>query len=473
MFGFSANANGVLTMKMLTMMVALTALAASAEFRAGFARREINPPMGSCIPGYFSVRPVSGVIDDIEANAVAFSDGTSTAVVVSLDLVEIKGLCTEYRRRAAAATGLAPEMIYLACTHTHTGGCVGKAADAYEIAFDGPPAYDELVGRRIVEVCQAAIADLKPARMLQGRTEAKGVSFVRRFRMRDGRATTNPGRNNPDIVAPIGTPDEDVQIVRLVRDGADEILLVNFQCHPDCIGGTLVSADWPGVVRRTLEGSLGDVKCVFFNGAEGDTNHIDVHPDPKRPLTGKCAASRHFGRTVAGAVLAAYDFCAPVATGRVRATVKEVPLPLRDRTGEDLAAAKADWALHTAGRQGEIKGHRYRLVEAARIVRLVNEPKEIPFPIAALTIGDVLCFTGLPCEPFTEYGRFCKRNSPFGMTFYTCLTDGSFGYLPTAEGCSGDSYESNSTIFSSACEDIVRSAQKALLDDLGRGGQRP
>ena len=267
---------------------------AHAEFKAGFARTAINPPIGSNIPGYFSDRRVEGVLDDIEANAVAISDGTNAAVLVSFDLVEIKGLSTAWRRRAAAATGLPPEAFYFACTHTHTGGNVGKAADSYEISFDSDSAYDEDVAQKTIAVCRAALADMKPAQMLLGRAKCPGVSFIRRFRMKDGRATTNPGVGNPDIVSPIGEPDEDVQIIRMVREGAPEILVVNFQTHPDVISGCRISADWPGFTRRILERALGDgTKCVFFNGAQGDTNHVNVKPRDDQALCAFTADGVH------------------------------------------------------------------------------------------------------------------------------------------------------------------------------------
>ena len=450
-------------MKLIPLLGALAcATAAQADFQAGFARTEINPPLGSNIPGYFSDRRVEGILDDIEANAVALSDGTNAAVLISFDLVEIKGLSTAWRQRAAAATGLPPEAFYFACTHTHTGGNVGPAAASYEISFDSDPAYDAALADKVVAVS-------KPARILLGRTTCPDVSFIRRYRMKDGRATTNPGVGNPNIVAPIGQPDEDVQIVRLPRESAPEILIVNFQTHPDVISGCKISSDWPGFTRRTLEGALGaDVRCVFFNGAQGDSNHINVHPAPGRETNKRYAHAQQMGRMVAGAVLREYGFCQPAPAGTIRCAVQDVPMPIRARTADELPAARADWALYQAGRKKEIKGHRFRLVEAARIVRLEKEPDEIPFPVSAIAVGDTLCFTGLPCEPFTELGRQVKAGSPYRMTLFTCLTNGSFGYLPTAEGCTGDSYESNSTIFAPTAAERVVKAQLGLIRSLLR-----
>ena len=173
-------------MKLFPLLGALAcATAAQADFQAGFARTEINPPLGSNIPGYFSDRRVEGILDDIEANAVALSDGTNAAVLISFDLVEIKGLSTAWRQRAAAATGLPPEAFYFACTHTHTGGNVGPAAASYEISFDSDPAYDARVLDRFAALHERAVpvcADLEAALPRFGRYRVRLTDALERAR---------------------------------------------------------------------------------------------------------------------------------------------------------------------------------------------------------------------------------------------------------------------------------------------------
>jgi hypothetical protein len=78
--------------------------------------------------------------------------------------------------------------------------------------------------------------------------------------MKDGSVRTNPGVNNPDILEPIGEIDESVNVIRFNR-ADDDIVLVNFATHPDTIGGNVISADWPGFVRTTLERALDNTKC--------------------------------------------------------------------------------------------------------------------------------------------------------------------------------------------------------------------
>ena len=45
--------------------------------KAGFARVDVTPPLGTPIAGYFSVRLSEGVRDPIELNAVALGNETS------------------------------------------------------------------------------------------------------------------------------------------------------------------------------------------------------------------------------------------------------------------------------------------------------------------------------------------------------------------------------------------------------------
>ena len=55
--------------------------------KAGFARLDITPPFGTCISGYFNERRGDGIIDPLQAHAIAFTDGERTAAAVSLDVI--------------------------------------------------------------------------------------------------------------------------------------------------------------------------------------------------------------------------------------------------------------------------------------------------------------------------------------------------------------------------------------------------
>ena len=89
--------------------------------KAGFARLDITPPFGTPIAGYFYERFTKGVLDPLELNALAVSDGESTAVVIACDIIGIKSrIATILREKIAARTGVAADHIMISCLHQHT-----------------------------------------------------------------------------------------------------------------------------------------------------------------------------------------------------------------------------------------------------------------------------------------------------------------------------------------------------------------
>ena len=161
--------------------------------KAGFARLDITPPFGSRISGYFEERIADGILDPLELHVVAFSDGEKTAAAVSVDVIGMRqGEMDEIRTRAAKKNNIDYEAVFIACTHTHTGPEINKGR-----LFKIDPNYNEYLFNRISDGITLAIADMKESHIEIARGEAKGISFVRRYRMKDGSVRTNPGVNNP------------------------------------------------------------------------------------------------------------------------------------------------------------------------------------------------------------------------------------------------------------------------------------
>ena len=63
---------------------------AHAEFSVGFGRMDITPPLGTELSGYSERRVSDGVLDPLDAIAIAFSDGTNKAVVISCDIINLR-----------------------------------------------------------------------------------------------------------------------------------------------------------------------------------------------------------------------------------------------------------------------------------------------------------------------------------------------------------------------------------------------
>ena len=428
--------------------------------------------------GYTFLRKVSGVLDPLAINAVAISDGRQTALLMTADVLGLQDFdfAVRLRARVAHAAAIPESGVFFHATHTHLSPALGKAMPNDETSFDGDERYGETFIEKACAAAQAAVNDLATAALAIGRSDARRISFIRRFRMKDGSIRTNPGVGNPDIEQPIGQADESVQVARFRREGKDEVVLVNFGTHPDVIGGDAVSADWPGFARQFAERALEGVRCVLFNGAQGDVNHVCVDPQPGEreglardfdDVDRGYEHARHMGRVVAGAVMAAYGKCEPVESGDLRFAVSDVTIASQRPKAKDVPLAQKYLALHAAGRDEEIPFRGMELTtavaEAGRMVRLQNGPDAFTMPISMVSIGDALAFLGIPGEPFTEIGRRIKELSPFKMTFVSCLTNGAFGYFPNAGAYSEGGYEARSSIFGpTVADDLVRKATEML-----------
>ncbi|MBO7687925.1 MAG: hypothetical protein J6V72_16170, partial [Kiritimatiellae bacterium] len=275
-------------MVILGMVVACAAVSA-AEFKAGFARVDITPPLGSFMPGYFKDRRAKEVLDPLQINCVAFSDGKTKALVMQVDTEGISDAVADRMRDAIVkSTGVNRDAILVHASHTHDGGylamSIGKDASGKPVypknATEIDRVYVDMCVTRAADVAVSAIRDLAPATLSYQRSEAKRISFGRRYLMKDGKVRTNPGTGNPDIVRPAGTPpDETVQVLRIDREGALPICVINFQCHPDVVGGETITADWPGLTRTVFEAAtMGGAHCMVINGTQGDVNHCNVMP---------------------------------------------------------------------------------------------------------------------------------------------------------------------------------------------------
>ena len=441
--------------------------------QAGFSRVDVTPMLGIGIAGYYVPRFADGVLDPLQINALALSCGDARVVLMSIDHCGIvKEVLNPMIDHVCQSTGLPREAVYIHSTHTHTGPFLNYApTDPLEIE------YAQTVTRKFADAAKLALDDLKPARMGWGIGEAPNIAFVRRFRMKDGSVRTNPGVDNPDILHPIGDVDERVNVLRFDR-ADDSLVLVNFGNHPDVVGGCKISADWPGFLRQTVEKALPGTKCLFFNGAQGDVNHVNVHPrggylndmfmDFDDVARGYKHA-RYMGRVVAAGVLQSFDKVKYVDVDTIRFAQKCIDVPANLPTPADLPEAKRINQLHLAGRDNELPYSGMMLTtvvaDAARKVRLEHGPDSFRMPLSAIAIGPVAMF-GIPGEPFTGVGRALKEAEGFELVLPTCNTNAKEGYFPMLECYEEGGYEAGSSNFKAGVAELIIHAGLGLLEDL-------
>ncbi|MBR3933688.1 MAG: neutral/alkaline non-lysosomal ceramidase N-terminal domain-containing protein [Clostridia bacterium] len=442
--------------------------------KSGFSKICINPVYGMPVRGYYEKRYVKGILDDLFIRTVVFDDDSKCVAIISLDLGNLpQNVFDAMREEIAKFCNMDKEAVFISCIHTHTGpNVVMDENDKDSIDFS----YAKMLIAQVRDSVIYAKADLNETEVEYAQSRVENVAFERRYRMKDGSVSTNPGVNNPEIAHPLGSADDTVKLVKLKRKTADDILIINFACHPDTIGGEYISADFPGFAISYLEEAVPGTKCMFLQGAEGDINHINVNPTSaenkllKPDFDGVPRGIRytaHIGKKIAGAVLSVTDTTEKIDCQSIdKYTVELVKLP-SFRENHRINEATRIVELYDSGRGAELEFKEMELTtavaEAKRILSLENGPDFFTFNISGIKIGD-LVFAGIGGEAFAEIGgRICDL-CPDKKSIVCCLTNGQGGYIPTTRAYSEGGYEARCSKLSAGGDDIIVETVKNFLE---------
>ena len=350
------------------------------------------------------------------------------------------------------------DAVFITASHIHTGP---KAPGITDIKYVYGKTLEELLDdeytrffvKRLTDLASLAADDLAPAKMLYTYGEVKDVSFIRRYKMTDGTIRTNPGWQNPDIVEACDTPDEESSLLIIKREGKKEIGIVNFQVHPDLIGRTKYTADYPKFVRDTYEANIPNSLCMYINGAQGDSNHIDVRLDPAKDLVRGYERSRYMGKKIAMSVVSNYELAKEINGDKVNFATKIIQVKYNKGTAEEYPIAEDIAKRYYRDGLNDVElpeadfpqKTRIGIVTwATRIYGLQSMPEYKELILTAVSVGDVV-FAGFPGEPFTEIGRQVKNNSPFALTIPACAANGYEGYYPMMDAFAENGYEADAS----------------------------
>lgn len=437
---------------------------ATAPLQAGVAVADITPPVGYRMCGYFNERLSTGVLNPLHAKALVLRQGDTRAAMVFCDLI---GLSVEVSKQAREQVereiGIPAGNILLAATHSHTGPlyCDALRDHLHEkaVAQHGKDPCEEVdypsqLVSRIVDAIKEADARVRPVQAEVASAQQQGLSFNRRFHMKDGTVRFNPGVLNPDILRVAGPIDPGVGVV-LFRDGQTAMAgLVNFALHLDTLGGTQYAADYPYYVEQTLRETLGkDFVLLFGNGTCGDINHIDV-------TTKDRLKTDTIGTTLGRTVAAALPQSKAVAKPRLAVLRTAVEVPAQQFTPAEIEQAKKDM-----DKIGTAEFPFLDQVRAYKIVDIQSRGSTIPLEVQVLRISDEVAVVGLPGEVFADIGLAIKKASPFPTTLVIELCQDSVAYVPTRKAFAEGSYETvNSRIAPGGGEQMADAAIRLLKE---------
>ena len=430
----------------------------------GFARLDVTPPLGSPLAGYFKERPADGILDPIELNAIAFSNGEDTAVIIAADLIGMNMQHSEaVRTLIEEKSGIPKDHVMICCLHQHTSLRIG--GKGYAELKD--TAYIDLLYRKFRDVSMLAIADMSETKISTAERRAiEDIAFVRRYVLEDGTIATNPKPYLPKPIRRCDESDNTVRLIRFKREGKKDIAYVNFSTHPDVISGTKLSADWPGFVRRFVESEIEDTSCICVVGCQGDSNHVDYFkPFEERLPEGPFVAhSRRMGRIIADTVKLIWDNTVEHECDTVFGGVTVIYNKTNTEGEERYDEQKAFLADYEAGRFDPKRAPSITdIAFATRIVELRNEPIYHAVPVTVLGLGDI-AFVGFGGEPFTHYTIAAKEAAGAKTVFCSCVTNGNEGYLPHERAFKEGGYEASGSFYTPCLEAQCIAAAKEMLD---------
>jgi hypothetical protein len=453
--------------------------------RAGVARVDITPPVGIYCRNWGAAahdvargihRPLS-----LTAVALASATGGPPLVLVDADLGWWASAAheREFRGGILAALGLPAERLLFAVTHTHAAPPLSEP-EPHWAGGDLLVAYHATVQAAAVAAARDAIGSLDPA-TLEWHTGACRLAANRDLPERQAA----PGRSASERVIcgydPAGPADQTLLVGRLTAPGGRPLAtLVNYACHPTTLAweNDLVSPDYVGAMRETIEAATGGAPAVFLQGASGELA-------PRYQYVGDPAVTDAHGRELGHAALATLFAMEPpgerlvfdrvVESGAALAVWRREPRAPEPRA-TSLAARRAvvDLPLKPWPTAAELvaeiaacqdRAVAERLRRRLRIREALGDGATYPFEIWGWRLGDALVL-GTMAEAYSRIQSRVRAAFPDRAVLWLNLVNGGVGYLPPEPLYDLDIYPAWQTPFARGSLELVEAAAVALGREL-------
>ncbi|NCO36477.1 MAG: hypothetical protein AUJ92_16305 [Armatimonadetes bacterium CG2_30_59_28] len=339
--------------------------------KIGVARRVITPAQRVYLAGYGSrTEKTADAYQDLLATAICFEEAGEKCVILAADLLGFDAEMVETIKRGVQKhTGLGPEKVLLAASHTHYAPAVEtKSAHLY-------PGIHLDVRGDIENLCiEAVIESAENMQLVELHYGTSVAAYGINRRVWNG--VDSEMRPNPR-----GAVDPTVRVLWAV-DPQDRVVAVLFSyaCHPTTAGGLmsmggdhfgcaaqLVEAAIPGATAAVLPGCFGDVRPRVVNAAGGfDAGSLEV--------------VKAFGQELCFAVLSAMSVPEVEIAGPITAAIDAALLPFDhvpdrqalERLLADPEFSQRKWAeaLLDQLNEGDLSAHLEMPVQALRIGNL-------------------------------------------------------------------------------------------------------
>ena len=228
--------------------------------KAGAARRDITPPVGTGLMGYVP-RVSTSVHDALNVTALALEYDGHKTVMLSITTTTIDDFTTQRIRDCIGkALSIPFENVTVCAWQAHSGPAT-QSCDGWEDRND--EYCRNILEKSCFEAAIEASDNLSAA--LTGVEEIDcHVGINRRQILANGEVIL--GQN------PFGPYDKAMTAIRFISaaDGKPIANIIHYGAHPTAAGASVeITRDWPGVMVDCVEKEIGGT-TLFINGAVGD-----------------------------------------------------------------------------------------------------------------------------------------------------------------------------------------------------------
>jgi len=181
------------------------------------------------------------------------------------------------------------------------------------------------------------IGKLQPVELEVAKTTVPGLSFNRRYHMKNGSVQFNPGKTNENIVRSAGPTDPELIFLAIKRKNEALAGLTSFALHADTVVGLTTAPTFPLPRPIPAAHSRTGVRVVVRQWAMRDINHVNVS-DP-RPQKGGEETER-IGNALGNRVVSLFPSLKPVARPGLIVRSTTVTVPLQQYRPEQIAEAR-------------------------------------------------------------------------------------------------------------------------------------
>jgi hypothetical protein len=443
--------------------------------RIGVARAAITPPEGIHARLWGSAKHdiPRGVHKPLLATCLFFSDqgGGNPLALVALDLSWWRSSTDERDLRLAVldSAGLQQHQLILHVSHTH-------AAPSTSLDLVSRP------GGHLIAPFRAQIKETCIRLVTAARAAATPATLswaVGSCRLAFNRQLVSPVDGEVVVGLNPARSADDTLLVGRITDAAGDIraTLVNYACHPTSLGGAnqLISPDYVGAMRETIEQSTGGAPCAFLHGASGDLT-------PRRSFEADVDAADQNGREIGHAALATLVSMLPAGMSLAYAGTEESGTKLAVWRRQPVASnatiavrsgvvrlelvemptrAELQHAINAATEEYV----RERLRRKLSLRETVGDGEAADFPYVVWRLGDSF-IVGLPAEAHSPFQIELRRQFPENQIAVLNIVNGYLSYLPPREDYVRGSYQTKVAIYTAGASEEVLAAVSRTIAEL-------